>query len=420
MRPGGALLTAGLVLAPLAVLAAFAAGESAGPRAPATALLRSTTAHHHAPVTSSGFAHPSDGVALPDGFVPHTLRPGERPPVFVVVSFDGAGWHQQWEHWLDVAGRVPFRFTGFLSGTYLLSDRTRDRYHPPHYPPGTSEIGWNDPAAVVTEIDDLNRAVRAGMEIGTHFNGHFCASGGLPSGGDTWTTADWDQELDQFFARLRDYRSDNGLPSTTRLLLGPADITGERTPCLEGRRAALFPALRSHGLRYDSSFTRPVGTWPTRDEQYDVWQVGMVTQPLHGTGHPVTTMDYNYFFTQHGASDAGVTPAESRRDSRQVLATYRDLYRAALAGNRAPLILGNHFNDWNHDAYRDALTRFVLETCGRPETECVPFRDLVAWLDVQTPGTLTTSGSAPRRSVGVGAGLPGSPAGTAQRLGRTP
>ena len=34
-----------------------------------------------------------------------------------------------------------------------------------------------------TEINDLNRALAAGMEIGTHFNGHFCASAGLPSGG---------------------------------------------------------------------------------------------------------------------------------------------------------------------------------------------------------------------------------------------
>ena len=52
------------------------------------------------------------------------------------------------------------------------------------------------------------------------------------------------------------------------------------------------------------------------------------------------------------------------------------------------MILGNHFNDWDHGAYRDALTSFVLHTCGQPHTACVPFRDLVAWLDVQRPATL--------------------------------
>src|SRR5690348_16298798 len=52
---------------------------------------------------------------LPDGFEVHRLRPGERPPQFVLVSFDGAGWDDMWEYWFDVAQKVPFRFTAFLS-----------------------------------------------------------------------------------------------------------------------------------------------------------------------------------------------------------------------------------------------------------------------------------------------------------------
>jgi hypothetical protein len=303
-----------------------------------------------------------------------------------VVSFDGVGWHQEWLHWMSVARQVPFRFTGFLSGTYLLSDATRDEYHPPYYAPGTSEIGWGSPADVPVEIGDLNRAVAAGMEIGTHFNGHFCASAGLPSGGDTWTTRDWDVELDQFFHLLRDYRADNGLPRSVRLHVQPGDITGDRTPCLEGTPAALYPALTAHGFAYDASFTRPALTWPTRDRRSRLWQLGMTTYPLHGTDHPVTTMDYNYYFTQRGGVDG--TAAQAEQDQRQALATYDDLYRQSLHGNRAPLVLGNHFNDWNHGAYVNALTSFVLDVCGRPDTECVPFRDLVAWLDVQTPQTL--------------------------------
>jgi len=336
------------------------------------------------------FAHPRAGSPLPDGFVPERLRPGQRPPQFVVVSFDGVGWHQEWRHWMAVAHRVPFRFTGFLSGTYLLSDATRDAYHPPYYSPGTSEIGWGTPADVPVEIGDLNRAVAAGMEIGTHFNGHFCASAGLPSGGNTWTTSDWDVELDQFLHLLRDYRSDNGLPPSVHLDVTRADVTGGRTPCLEGRPSALYPALVAHGFAYDASFTRPALTWPTRDRRSGLWQLGMTTFPLHGTDHAVTTMDYNYFFTQRGGVSGSL--AQARTDQAQVLATYDDLYRRSFAGNRAPVILGNHFNDWNHDAYRNALTAFVLHTCGRPRTECVPFRDLVAWLQVQTPETLARLG----------------------------
>lgn len=350
---------------PVAVVTSASATASAVP-----------VAHPHA-----GFARPRAGVPLPDGFVPTRLRPGQRPPQFVVVSFDGVGWHEEWQHWMAVARRVPFRFTGFLSGTYLLSDATRDRYHPPYYPPGTSEIGWGTRADLRVEIADLNRAVAAGMEIGTHFNGHFCASAGLPSGGNTWSTHDWDTELDQFFHLLRDYRADNALPASTELRVQRGDITGDRTPCLEGRPAALYPALAAHGFAYDASFTRPALTWPTRDPRSGLWQIGMTTFPLHGTDHPVTTMDYNYFFTQRGGVDG--TLAEARADQRQVLATYDDLYRRSWHGNRAPLVLGNHFNDWDHHAYVNALTSFVLHTCGRPQTECVPFRDLVAWLEVQ-------------------------------------
>ncbi|HEU4811394.1 MAG TPA: hypothetical protein VFT00_04575 [Nocardioides sp.] len=324
---------------------------------------------------------------------PERLRPGERPPQFVVVSFDGVGWHEMWQHWLAIGRQVPFRFTGFLSGTYLLSDRTRSAYHPPYYPAGTSEILWGSAADLPVEIRDLNAALAAGNEIGTHFNGHFCAGAGLPSGGNTWDTEDWGVELDQFFSLLADVRSNNPGERLPRLHVRPGDIIGERTPCLEGLPSALFPALRRHGIVYDSTFTREGLSWPTRSAD-GIWQLGMQAFPVHGTlpdgrtGVPVTSMDYNYWFTQRGASSAGLTAADSARDEQQVLATYRDMYTAALHGNRAPLILGNHFNDWNRGAYRDALSTFVLETCGQPQTRCVTFRDLVTWLEAQSPRVL--------------------------------
>ena len=326
-------------------------------------------------------------------FVPRRLGPGERPPQFVVVSFDGAGWDAMWQHWFAIADQVPFRFTAFLSGTYLLSDATRAAYHPPRYPPGTSEIAWYSAADLPDEIRNLNRALASGDEIGTHFNGHFCSGSGLPSGGDTWTTEDWDAELTQFFDLLTHVAANNGLRGWPRLRVTPDDIHGERTPCLEGSPAALFPALRRHELVYDSSFSRTGLAWPTRAPD-GIWQLGMPVFPMHGSlpdgrnGVPVTAMDYNYYFAQRGASSVGLTAAESARDGRQVLATYRDLYAAAFHGNRAPLVLGNHFNDWNRGAYRDALTAFVLETCGRPQTRCFTFSGLVAWLEAQRPRVL--------------------------------
>jgi hypothetical protein len=57
-------------------------------------------------------------------------------------------------------------------------------------------------------------------------------------------------------------------------------------------------------------------------------------------------------------------------------------------GNRAPLILGNHFAPWNGGIYADALAEFLLATCDRPDTRCVSFTELIRWLEAQTPETL--------------------------------
>ena len=74
--------------------------------------------------------------ALPDGFVPKKLKPGEKAPQFIVVSFDGVGWHEKWQYWFDIMKKVPFHFTGFLSGTYMLSDATKAKYQGPGHGPG--------------------------------------------------------------------------------------------------------------------------------------------------------------------------------------------------------------------------------------------------------------------------------------------
>jgi hypothetical protein len=331
-------------------------------------------------------AAPQDGVALSDGYVPKKLQPGEKPPQFIIVSFDGVGWHEKWQHWLDVAKQVPFRFTGFLSGTYMLSDETKMAYQGPGHSPGNSSINWNTAADLPTEINDLNAAYAAGMEIGTHFNGHFC-EGAEPSG-NSWTTDDWNNELDQFFALVKNVKANNPGVTMPDLAFDGSEVKGERTPCLEGHAEDLFPALTAHNMTYDSSFTRHGISWPTPSPQYKIWQFGMAEFPIHGTDHFQITMDYNFYYTQRNASSTGVSQADSDADAAQVQATYQDMYDATFAGNRAPLVLGNHFNEWNNNAYETALTNFVLANCGKAETQCVPFKDVLAWMAVQDPARL--------------------------------
>ncbi len=329
--------------------------------------------------------------------MPTKLKPGQKPPQFIVVSFDGVGRHDKWQYWLDIERKVPFHFTGFLSGTYMLSDQTKLKYQGPGHNAGRSDINWNSASDLPAEIADINQALAAGDEIGTHFNGHFCG----PGGGNDWNTDDWNNELDQFFALSKNVTADNGLPGGTKLNLTAGEIKGGRTPCLEGGIADLFPAMKAHGMTYDSTFTRGGISWPTQSRQYKIWQIGMAEFPVHGTlpdtspvdpsrrkNHRQITMDYNFYYDQHNASSDGVTPQQSQADSDQVQATYQDMYSATFSGNRAPLILGNHFNSWNNNAYSDAIGNFVLANCGKPDTKCVPFRDVIAWMNVQDPAVL--------------------------------
>src|SRR4051794_17475546 len=55
----------------------------------------------------------------------------ERPPQFVVTSFDGSGGARLWSYWRSVAKRAHARFTFFVSGVYLLDWAHHDAYAPP-------------------------------------------------------------------------------------------------------------------------------------------------------------------------------------------------------------------------------------------------------------------------------------------------
>ncbi len=306
----------------------------------------------------------------------------------MVFSFDGTGWDQKWQYWFGVMKKVPLHFTGFLSGTYMLSGQTKAKYQGPGHGVGKSSIAFDAPSDIPVEIGNLNKSLALGNEVGTHFNGHFCDDN--PPGGNDWNAADWNNELDQFFGLVKNVDVNNGI--TAKVNLTAAEVRGERTPCLTGHKADLYPALEAHGMDYDSSFTRTGLSWPVKSTDGKIWEMGMSEFPLHGTGHPLITMDYNFYAQQEPATVAGgavPSPARSRADSAQVLATYQDMLKAAQTdGVNEPIIIGNHFNAWNNNAYSDAVGNFALSACANPAVHCVPFRDLVDWMNAQDPKVL--------------------------------
>lgn len=110
---------------------------------------------------------------------PEKLKRGQKPPQFVVFSWDGAGEDSQklFSHFRKVAKANRATMTYFLSGVYLLPEAKRDLYRPPEHLPGTSEIGFNDDEGIKNTLRQLRGAWLEGNEIGTHFNGHFCGPG---------------------------------------------------------------------------------------------------------------------------------------------------------------------------------------------------------------------------------------------------
>ena len=99
-------------------------------------------------------------------------------------------------------------------------------------------------------------------------------------------------------------------------------------------------------------------------------------------------MDYNFIYWQHEAHEAD--PATAKKDSAQVLATYQHMFDSTYHGNRAPLVLGNHFNEWNHGAYTQALATFLEQACHQPDVHCVPYRDVIRWMNAQDPAVLAS------------------------------
>ncbi len=328
---------------------------------------------------------PSPAAALPPNTDPQPgstpdwmrpLKPGEKPPQFVLFSFDGAGSHEHWQRMLDISQKSNATFSGFLTGIYLLSADQRGQYTGPGHAPGASSVGFGgSQQEVSTRIDDLNTALDRGMEIGTHYNGHFCR-GSEPSVG-RWDANAWRQELTEFFTFF-DQATKQGLR------VSPASVKGGRTPCLEGRFDVLFPVLAERGMTYDSSKVSDGLAWP-RQEDGGIWEFRMPIVRVPALNRKVIMMDYNLWFSLNQAKEDASRKGEF---TDVTLNTYRAAYNAALQGNRAPIVIGNHFNDWAGGAFASAVEKFMPEVCTKPETVCTTYSQVIKWMGLQPPEVL--------------------------------
>ena len=313
------------------------------------------------------------------------LAAGQKPPQFVVVSFDGACKDALWKHYLDLAKTTNSRFTFFLSGLCLVPDRKRFMYHPPHKAAGTSAIGFGDAALIPGRITNLTTAYNMGNEIGTHFLGHFCDTQGVGS----WSSADWQSEINQARNFLDNWKSINGNTDPNLKLPFSSKVwVGDRTPCLAGKRSQMYPVFAKEGFKYDASGTGTL-SWPHKIPNHrTMWNFPLQGIKVVGYGRSNLSMDYNFLYVQNNAK-VSAPQATCDRIQRSTYQSFMLALKSVHSSNRAPLFIGNHFNTWVCGAYKNALTSFVQDANSQySDVRFVTFEYLTRWLDAQSPSTL--------------------------------
>ncbi|MEU5094482.1 hypothetical protein [Streptomyces sp. NPDC020996] len=364
------------------------AAQNTGPAAQSAKPDPRNTGPAPAPAPRSAVRLIGDGSTAYTGVQPHLprperLKPGQKPPQFVVFSWDGAGEDSQklFSRFRAVAKANHATMTYFLSGVYMLPEDKRDLYRPPHHSPGRSDIGFNDTKGIADTVEQLRLAWLDGNEIGTHFNGHFCGKGG---GVGEWSVEDWKSEIAQAKQFVKSWKTNAGLKNAAPLPFDyDKELVGARTPCLEGQQN-FRKAARELGFRYDTSGVN-TQLWPGKKE--GLWDLSMQLVPVPGHSYEQLTMDYNFMVNQSGTRTQG-NPAKYRFWGDQMRDGLLKGFYRAYRGNRAPLILGNHFESWNGGTYMRAVEQVIETVCNKPDVRCVSFRQLADWLDAQDPRTL--------------------------------
>ncbi|MFI1487589.1 hypothetical protein [Streptomyces sp. NPDC020747] len=371
-----------------AALAGCGVGDTGAEKGAHGDVARDATKAAGAPAPRNAVRLIGDGSTAFTGAQPHLprperLKPGQKPPQFVVFSWDGAGEDSQrlFSHFRKVAKANNATMTYFLSGVYMLPEAKRELYRPPQHSPGRSDIGFNDEQGIKDTVRQLRGAWLEGNEIGTHFNGHFCGGGG---GVGQWSVEEWKDEIAQAKLFVKSWKSTTGTTKASPLPFDyDKELIGARTPCLEGRKN-FMRAARELGFRYDTSGVNNQ-VWPKKEK--GLWDLSMQLVPVPGRAFETLTMDYNFLVNQSGATTRG-NPAKHEYWGDQMRDGLLKGFSRAYKGNRAPLIIGNHFESWNGGTYMRAVQETIERVCTKPEVRCVSFRQLADWLDIQDPKTL--------------------------------
>jgi hypothetical protein len=358
-------------------------GRAPGSQLPGGAPVQPRAAGAMLPARLIGDGSTSDTGPQPKQPQWQPLAAGERPPQFVVFSWDGAGEddNHMFSHFRDVARETKATMTFFLSGIYTLPRSQRSLYLPPGKPPGASAIGYLEDDHIRATIKQTGAAWRDGHEIGTHFNGHFCDSRGV----GTWSPDQWRSEIDQAIGFVHGWKTNTGFTDLDPLPFDYGkELIGGRTPCLLGQDQ-LLPTAKALGWKYDASSPGGLQIWPTK--RGGLWDFPLQCVPFPGHNFEVLSMDYNMMFNQCGDNVNG-DPSKRSFWQQQAAGAYMAGFQRAYTTNRAPMFIGNHFETWNGGIYIKAVEQALRDIAAHPDVRLVSFRQLVDWLEVQDPAVI--------------------------------
>ncbi len=309
----------------------------------------------------------------------------KRPPQYVVFAFDGSKSLKFWQDTRDfsksmAAQNTQVPFTYFLSGTVFLKDNKKTLYQGPKHSPGQSDISFGGNEAELTgRIQQMNKAIEEGHEMGSHANGHFNGEEGR------WSESDWSLEFKLFNWLIKDVFTNNELPSSLEPLnLDPEkEVVGFRAPYL-GVTSGLWPTLENYKFRYDTSLATEPNYWPRKNSK-GIWNFPLAMIRIVDTNKRTLSMDYNFYVAD---SNASPNPANSEIYRSRMKRSYLKYFNDNYAGNRAPVHIGHHFSLWNGGAYYNALKDFAQAVCGKAEVKCVTHKELADDLDELDDETL--------------------------------
>ena len=367
------------------------AGKAAPPPPPRKTGEKSGASGAHQPdnaVTLIGDGSTARTGAQPNQPTVDRLQPGQTPPQFVIFSWDGAGevGNGLFPRFRKLAADHGASMTFFLSGLYLLPEGRKTAYDPPNNPLGASDIGYLTDEHIKATLDNVRQAWLGGHEIGTHFNGHFCSGRGSVA---RWDAAQWQSEIEQAKAFVTTWKTHTGWTDHEPLPFDyEAELIGGRTPCLLGQDN-LLPTAKALGWRYDASSPGGNQIWPTKRQ--GVWDLPLQLIPFPGHSFEVLSMDYNMLANQsHAATKSDPRNYPGWRT--QATASYIAGFQRAYETNRAPMYIGNHFEQWNGGIYMDAVEEAFKHIASVAEkskdVRLVSFRQFVDWLDAQDPAVL--------------------------------